>query len=219
MTQRKGEVTSLVGAQTAVHESTGTRHSRPLGWLLTVGGSIGLIAAVVLLIEKVAMIRDPDYIPTCTINPVLSCGSVMTTSQAEAFGFPNPIIGIAGFAIVVVLGVALLRGFRPSGWQWGVIQAGVTFGVGFVTWLIYQSLYQIGALCPYCMVVWAVMIPIFVYTTARVLTEFGAGTRSPVVTRLAGAVTEYRAAILTTWILVIVVLIAHRFWDYWTTLL
>lgn len=30
---------------------------------------------------------------------------------------------------------------------------------------------------------------------------------------------EYRAAILTGWYLVIIVLIAIRFWDYWVTLL
>ncbi|PRC62285.1 hypothetical protein C6A85_03910, partial [Mycobacterium sp. ITM-2017-0098] len=32
----------------------------------------------------------------------------------------------------------------------------------FVHWLIFQSLYRIGALCPYCMVVWAVTIPLLV---------------------------------------------------------
>ncbi|GAA3013484.1 hypothetical protein GCM10020229_26000 [Kitasatospora albolonga] len=39
------------------------------------------------------------------------------------------------------------------------------FGIGFVTWLMTQTLYSIGALCPYCMVVWAAMIPLFWYTT------------------------------------------------------
>ena len=32
-------------------------------------------------------------------------------------------------------------------------------------WLIFQSLYVIGALCPYCMAVWAVTIPICWYVT------------------------------------------------------
>jgi uncharacterized membrane protein len=38
--------------------------------------------------------------PSCSINPILSCGSVMTTPEAEAFGIPNLLIGIAGFAVV-----------------------------------------------------------------------------------------------------------------------
>lgn len=32
-------------------------------------------------------------------------------------------------------------------------------------WLISQCLYVIGALCPWCMIVWAVMIPLFWYVT------------------------------------------------------
>jgi hypothetical protein len=35
-----------------------------------------------------------------------------------------------------------------------------------VTWLQFQSIYRIDLLCPYCMVVWVVMIPLFVYVTA-----------------------------------------------------
>ena len=61
---------------------------RRLAWLYMVGGAIGLLAAAVLLIEKVALLKDPTYVPSCSINPILSCGSIMQTSQAEAFGFP-----------------------------------------------------------------------------------------------------------------------------------
>ena len=36
--------------------------------------------------------------------------------------------------------------------------------------------------------------------------------------RLIAVVTEYRGAILTAWYLLVLLLITHRFWDYWTTL-
>ena len=39
----------------------------------------------------------------------------------------------------------------------------------FVHWLIFQSLYRIGALCPYCMVVWAVTIPLLVVVASIAL--------------------------------------------------
>lgn len=47
------------------------------------------------------------------------------------------------------------------------LQAGVTLAAIFVHWLIWVSLYRIGALCPYCMAVWAVAIPLFVIVTQR----------------------------------------------------
>lgn len=191
---------------------------RGFGALLLGAGLLGLVAAVVLLVEKIALIENPDYIPTCSINPILSCGSVMATPQAEAFGIPNPIIGAAGFTAIAMVGAAVLAGAEFRQWFWLGVQAGATFGVLFVHWLIYQSLYVIGALCPYCMVVWAVTIPIFLHTTVYVLQRL----RSPRPTSLrgsAGVVTEYRAAVLTAWYLAVLALIAHRFWDYWITLI
>lgn len=191
---------------------------RWLGILLLLGGIVGLLAAAVLLVEKIELIRNPDYIPTCTINPVLSCGSVMDTPQAEAFGIPNPILGIVGFTAVTAIGAAMLAGARFAGWFWILVQAGVTFGVVFVHWLIYQSLYVIGALCPYCMIVWAAMIPIFWHITISNLQLLPVSSRT-VLGRTFAGITEYRGTILTAWYLVILALIAHRFWDYWTTLI
>ena len=193
-------------------QETAFKSSRGLGALFVVGGLIGLIAAVVLLVEKMTLAANPDYIPSCNVNPILSCGSVMETPQAAAFGVPNPIIGVAGFAIVAAIGTGLLAGGRYTAWYWGTIQIGVTFAVVFVHWLIYQSLYVIGALCPYCMAVWAVTIPIFWYATTRNLRSLSKGQKWITL------VNEYRGAILTGWFLLIIVLIANRFWDYWTTL-
>lgn len=190
---------------------------RRLPQLLTIGGLIGLLAASVLLVEKIHLIEDPTYIPSCSINPILSCGSVMKTSQAEAFGFPNPIIGIVGFAVVLTTGVALLAGAQLRRWYWLGLQVGVTFGVGFVHWLIFQSLYRIDALCPYCMAVWIVTIPLFVYVTLHNLSA--ARSLPAPVDRVAAATAEYHGVVLTVWYLAIVGLTAQRFWDYWRTLL
>ena len=188
--------------------------AKRLALLLTIGGAIGLLAAAVLLIEKIHVIEDPDYVPTCSINPILSCGSVMTTDQAEAFGFPNPIIGVAGFTAVLTTGAALLAGATFRRWYWLGLQAGVTFGVVFVHWLIFQSLYRIGALCPYCMVVWVVTIPLFLFVTLHNVRTGGLPGG-----RAVRVVDEYRGVVLTGWYLVIAALIAKRFWDYWETLL
>ena len=92
--------------------------SRPVAWTLTVAGGIGLAAALVLLVEKLALLADPAYIPSCSINPVLSCGSVMRTEQAAAFGFPNPIIGVVGFTALTCVGVVALTGAALSWWFW-----------------------------------------------------------------------------------------------------
>ncbi|GIJ79135.1 Uncharacterized membrane protein [Micromonospora phaseoli] len=189
--------------------------ARITAWVLTLGGGIGLLAAATLTVEKINLLGNPDYVPSCSINPILSCGSVMTTPQAAAFGFPNPLIGIAGFAVVTTIGVVLLAGVRLPGWFWLGLQAGATFGVIFVHWLVYQSLYVISALCPYCMVVWVVTIAIFLYTTLRNLRQLPPS--SPLA-RLAG-LASYHSFVLVAWYAVILLAILVRFWDYWSSLL
>lgn len=190
---------------------------RRLGVLLLGAGLVGLVAAIALMVEKIQLLKDPDYIPSCNVSPILSCGSVMATPQAEAFGFPNPILGIAGFAAIAVVGGAVLAGTGFRLWFWIGAQVGVTFAVVFIHWLIYQSVYVIGALCPYCLIVWAVTIPIFWYTTVFNL-QLMQGGGPPWARKVIATITAYHGAILTAWVLVIIALVAHRFWDYWISL-
>ncbi|WP_424186662.1 vitamin K epoxide reductase family protein [Actinokineospora sp. G85] len=179
--------------------------SRALAWLYTIGGGLGLVAAVALTLEKIAKLTDPAYVPTCSLNPVISCGSVMDSAQAAAFGFPNPLIGIAAFAVVVTTGVAGLAGFQPPRWYRIGLAAGTTFGVVFAHWLIASSLYDIHALCPYCLVVWVVVIPLFWYTALATW---------PVLAPLR----KVHSVVLALWYVVIAVLVLAAFWDYWTNL-
>lgn len=191
---------------------------RTLRWLYLAAGGIGLVAAATLLIERIELLEDPSYIPPCNINPILSCGSVMTTDQASVFGFPNPIIGVAAFPVVLATAMTLIAGARLAHWYWTGLLAGAAAGVVFVHWLMFQSLYRIGALCPYCMVVWVVTIPVFLYTAlrqARTSATLSVGPAARVV-RIAS---EYHGVVLTVWYLVIAALIARRFWYYWETLL
>ena len=144
-------------------------------WVL-IAGVLGLAAAFTLTVEKIEILINPAYVPSCSINPVLSCGSVMVTPQASAFGFPNPLIGIVAFTVVLVTGVLAVAKVRLPRWYWAGLTAGTLLGVVFVHWLIFQSLYRIGALCPYCMVVWAVTIPLLVVVSSIALATAGRAT-------------------------------------------
>ena len=191
---------------------------RRLAWGLVVGGLAGFLAAAVLLIERVKLAQDSAYVPSCSINPILSCGSVMETAQASLLGFPNPIIGVAAFPVVVTTGVVVLAGARLPRWYWLGLQVGVTVALGLVAWLAFQSVYRIGALCPYCMVVWAVVLPLFWYVTLRNLTDGALGdvaARS----RTTALLVEWHAPLLLVPYLLLLAMITERFWSYWSTLL
>ena len=189
--------------------------TRRLAILLLVAGLVGLAAAFELAVEKFRLLENPLYVPPCTLGEVVDCGSIMRSTQAEAFGFPNPFLGIAGFGGLTATGLILLTGGRLARPYWLIVQAGLTFAVVFVHWLMFQTLYRIGALCPFCMAVWAVTIPAFWYVTlhnARAL----AGRPGKVGTVAAFAIRNH-GIILTVWLLLIAALVVERFWAPWTS--
>jgi uncharacterized membrane protein len=181
-------------------------------WWVLIAGVVGLISSVTLTIEKIEILVNPAYVPSCSINPVLSCGSVMITEQASAFGFPNPLIGIAGFTVVVVTGVLAVTKVRLPRWYWAGLAIGTALAVVFIHWLIFQTLYRIGALCPYCMVVWAVTIPLLVVVSSIALRPLAGNV-------VARVLYTWRWSIVALWFTAVVLLILVRFWNYWSTLI
>ncbi|WP_375485488.1 vitamin K epoxide reductase family protein [uncultured Mycobacterium sp.] len=184
----------------------------PSAWWVLIAGVLGLIASVTLTVEKINLLTNPSYVPSCNFNPVVSCGSVMATPQASVLGFPNPLIGIAGFTVVVVTGVLAVTKIALPQWYWIGLAAGTLAGVVFVHWLIFQSLFRIGALCPYCMVVWAVTIPLLVVVASI---AFQPGDTASTVGR---TLYRWRWSITVLWFTALILLILVRFWDYWSTL-
>jgi uncharacterized membrane protein len=144
---------------------------RGVGWVLLIGGLVGAVVALVLTIEKLDLLENPDYIPSCSIDPVLSCGTIMKTWQASVLGFPNPVIGLLTFPVVAACGAVVVSRAELPRWVWLALQVGSFAGVLFIHWLIVQSLVVIHALCPYCMVAWVAVIAIFWFTTVHNLRE------------------------------------------------
>lgn len=182
-------------------------------WLLLIGGIIGTICAFVIMIEKINLLENPHYSPPCNLNPVISCGSVMASAQAHAFGFPNPIIGLILFPVLITLGVLGLAGVTLKRWLWWGVLAGSVFGLGFVHWLFYQSVYNIHALCPYCMVVWVVTITTFWYTLLYNL-QLSFDRLSANGQHIAAFLRRHHLDILILWFLIITALILKHFWYY-----
>jgi len=131
-----------------------TRNSKVSGITLLLAAIAGFLASFVLTIDKLKILKDSNYKPSCNINAVLNCKSVMLSQEAEVFGFPNSLIGIAAFAMMLVVAVSLLMGVEFPKRFWQLLVPGPIFAVGFSHYLAYQTTFEIGALCPYCMVAW-----------------------------------------------------------------
>jgi len=187
------------------------RSYRQTAWILVVGGIVGIFASIELIIQKIAVLSDPDFVPNCDINPILSCGSVISTEQASLFGFPNPVLGVIGFTIVIMFGALLFTGVELPRLMWLGLNFGALAGMVFVIWLVSQSLYAIGALCPWCMVVWAVTIPIF----WQVTTDNLASNKLSLGKSLSEIIVTLKWILIAATYLIIMALIFVRWQDFW----
>ena len=137
---------------------------RRFGWVLVVFGLVGFVASLALSIEKVLKLQDPSHVASCSLNIFLDCSAAMGSWQGSLLGFPNPFIGVAAFQVVVTSGVVLLAGARLPAWYWRSLLGGTVAALGLVVFLIYTSVAELEKLCPYCMVVWVAVIPLFWYS-------------------------------------------------------
>ena len=186
---------------------------RGLAWLLLIAGIVGFAASFIITDEKFKLLQNPNYHPVCSINPVISCGSVMSSHQAAVFGFLNSYIALAAFAALATIGVTMLAGAKFARWFWIGVELGTVFGIAMVHFLFFQSVYRIHALCPFCMVVWVVTILSFWYVTLYNLRE-----KNIVLPKRLAAVNPYlqrhHADIVVLWFLIIAGLILKHFWYF-----
>ena len=178
-------------------------------YLLIIAGLIGLAMAFIIMQEKIALLKNPNYVPSCNLNPVISCGSIMSSPESTAFGFPNPFLGLVGFPIVMTVGMALLAGAQFRRWFWRTFHFATSLALIFVHWLFLESVYELQALCPYCIVVWAMTIAIFLYTTLYMLRE--GNIKLPKVSKFLQA---NHIGVLIAWYGIITALILNHFWYY-----
>ncbi|MFB8174957.1 vitamin K epoxide reductase family protein [Streptomyces sp. NPDC055966] len=186
---------------------------RGLGLLLVITGAAGLLASWVITLDKFKLLQNPHFVPGCSLNPVVSCGSVMKSPQASVFGFPNPMLGLVAYGVVVCVGMSLIAGARFPGWYWLLFEAGCLFGVAFVSWLQFESLYRIDALCLWCCLAWAATILMFWYATSLVVTHG----YLPAPVWLKRFLDEFTWPLPVLHIGVIGMLVLTRWWDFWTS--
>lgn len=122
---------------------------------------VGLTAAFVLTLEKLHKLEFPDEAASCDFSVIVQCGKNLASWQGSTFGFPNPLIGVMAWPVVMATGAGMLAGARFARWYWISFNLVAAGALGFVIWLFSQSVFSLGTLCPWCMVTWSSTIPLF----------------------------------------------------------
>jgi uncharacterized membrane protein len=138
----------------AADAMVGFRHSdRWIFGTMLLSATLSLVAAFVLSYDAVVLAANPTAELSCDVNAVLSCGRVALSWQASVFGFPNAFLGMVTEPVVITIAVAGLSGVRFPRWFMFTAQVVYALGLAFALWLFSQSMWVIGALCPWCMLI------------------------------------------------------------------
>lgn len=170
MSRRARIVPAAAASQTgdvASTDSVGRPISLPVTLLIT--GAIGLLASFALILDKIALLENPGTQLGCNVSVLVGCSTNLNSVQGAVLGFPNPLLGLMFWSAIVAIGIGLLAGARFAGWFWVLVTLGATAALALVVWFIGQSIFVLGVLCPWCMVTWAVTIPLFLVVALHTL--------------------------------------------------
>ena len=100
----------------------------------------------------------------CTeTSGAINCGKVTTSPQSIVFGIPVAVLGLAFYVFLVAI-------MSPYAWRSArrevalARMASLVVGIGFVLYLVYAELFDIGAICLYCTSVHVITFLLFVLT-------------------------------------------------------
>lgn len=153
------------GSMTTDHAASPGPRFRPgrgLAVFWIVAAALGWVVSFLLYQEYIGQLTGADAIISCDISPIVTCGPNLLTPGGNLLGFSNSIIGIVLFVGPVYAGVSALA--APGGlsaWYWRTFAVFVAGAFVFVHVLAARSVFEYGSLCPWCMVVWLVTIPLF----------------------------------------------------------
>lgn len=126
---------------------------------------------VIVLLASVAGLGVATYLTlahyttaialSCPNTGAISCEAVTTSAESVVFGIPVAVLGLPFFVAMLVL--ALPRVWRSTNRLVAPARlAFATAGIGFVCYLLYAELYEIGKICLWCTSVHVLTLVIFV---------------------------------------------------------
>jgi uncharacterized membrane protein len=148
------------GAAGPTADQAAPRPAPPRWFQLTTLG-LSLAALGVSIYLTIVHYTSPKLL-ACSANGTINCEKVISSSQSMVFGvFPVAVLGLAFYVFMVAINT-------PWAWRsplpviWWARLGGIITGIGFVLYLLYAELIQIGNICLWCTSVHVITFLLFV---------------------------------------------------------
>ena len=118
--------------------------------VISIAASVGLIASFLQLLEKLNLLKHPGASLYCNLNSVFNCSNILNAHQSSVFGFPNSLLCIILFTVALTAGLVGLFGGLIHKYLRFFFQSLALFTAGFGFWYLWQSIFNVGAICIFC---------------------------------------------------------------------
>lgn len=194
------------------------KSTRLSAWVLFASAVYGLIASFALTQDRLELFKDPSAIPACTINPIISCSAAMTSAQAEIFGIPNSIFGIAIYSVLLATSVFILYRTKFTKVIWYYMLVAAVLGAMFMHYLLIDSIFFLRIICPWCFGIW-LSTPLIFMSVVRLFASTEHRESSPKALRAAtGFIERNSTLILVSWYTVLAILLVVTFHEFLASL-
>jgi len=202
---------------TSVSNTSESQIKKRAIFLLLISTTYGLLASFVLTMEKIHSLIDPVYVPSCSINPIISCANAMNSAQAELFGIPNSLFGIIAYTAFFVIAMLLLVGVKFPKLIWIFLGIGSLLAVIFVHYLIIESIFFMHVICPWCFGLWITTPLLFIAIIKIGVSQWRSAENT--VAKFVQNIAKHSATLLTIWYVVLAAAIITVFWEFWASLM
>lgn len=127
-----------------------SKSQKKLYGVILFGALVGFIASFWQLLEKLTLLKNSAAPLSCNLNSVFSCTNVLNAPQSSVFGFPNSLLCIILFTIAIVAAIVGLTGTKITRGVRFSFQFLALFTVFFGLWYLWQSIFNLGAMCIFC---------------------------------------------------------------------
>jgi uncharacterized membrane protein len=99
----------------------------------------------------------------CPNTGAINCEKVTTSPESNVFGIPVAVLGLAFYVFLVAI-------MTPWAWRWNRREVGLVrllslvAGIGFVLYLVYAEVVEIGNICLWCTSVHVITLVLFALT-------------------------------------------------------
>jgi len=119
--------------------------------VITIAAAIGFIASFLQMLEKLTLLKNAHAVLACNLNSTFNCTNILNAHQSSVFGFPNSMLCMSFFMFTFSAGLIGWMGGQIATKLRLVYEFFAVFFVCFGFWYFWQSIFNVGSICIYCL--------------------------------------------------------------------